>query len=183
MDILQEKHAKAFYGKEFLTWLWFKSDTSTGRFTDDIELWVDDMISLESGDSEKPEKVILKGVKSKMSEAKLALRNGKQVIEAKFILIIGDDEWSFVLNSFDFSYRTLKTPKSEKAKREEEEDGYFYDKITLIESAVSAVDKLFEIFITKRVVAEEWEEERSKMWHWIINEAEEEEPAQANAAA
>jgi len=180
MDILQLMHSKSFYGKEFLTWLWFNSEVSTGRFTDNIELWVDDTISLESVDGDKPEKVILKGVKSKMSEAKLALRNGKQVVEAKFILIMGDEEWIFVMNSFDFSYRALKTPKTEKPSSSDEEDGYFLDKINLIEKVVYAMDDLFEVFMRKRLEPELWEEERKKIWSWILGETE---PCKSSATA
>ncbi len=174
MDVMQAMHSKYFYGKEFLTWLWFKSETNTGRFTENIELWVDNAITLQSDDGENPDKVILKGSGAKMSEGMLALKNGKQVVEGKFILIMDDQEWSFMLDAFRLSFRALKTPKTMK-QSEDEEDAYFLDKVKLIEKAVSAVDQLFKQFMDIRLEPVDWTDEGKKIWEWILRETESQE--------
>ena len=62
MDILSLIHNKKFFGREFLTWLWFQSDSKSGMIALDesqkVEIWVDNKIILESADEETLEKVI-----------------------------------------------------------------------------------------------------------------------------
>jgi hypothetical protein len=65
MDFLDVLREKAFLGREFLTWLWFKSDQTGGRIEvpgkNVVEVLFLDRMTLDLSDVETPQTVTLKG--------------------------------------------------------------------------------------------------------------------------
>jgi recombination associated protein RdgC len=155
MDILELLHDKEFLGREFLTWLWFRSETQQGTFTlDDSQqagLWFDDKVVLQS---EGKEIITCQGENSALTEARHALRDGKKVTQARIKLIIGDDEWSFCLDSGWLNFRGLKTPKV-MLDTKEDPDGLFYEKVFLLDKVVSVVEQVFIQFLKVRI-SDQW---------------------------
>jgi len=170
MDILSLIQNKKFLGREFLTWLWFQSDSKSGMIALDesqtVEIWVDNKIILESADEETPEKVICQGDSSEMLEARQALIQGKKVSQACFRLYMKDDEWRFTLDDSRLDFRACKTPKIILDKKEDPE-GLFYEKTFLLQEAVRVVEQVFIQFIKIRI-SPQWEKtELPALQQWI----------------
>lgn len=170
MQLLEKVAKTGFMGKEFLVWLWFRTETDRGLFKlggkDAAELWFDGKITLQSETERGLETIICAGEAPSMREARFALAKNKEIIEATLKLLIGDDEWSFVLDSTWMNFKSFKTPKVMQDRREDP-DGVFYDKIFLIEKAVSALDEIYFSFIKLRLSPEWTNEEHPALIKWI----------------
>ncbi|RJR42267.1 MAG: hypothetical protein C4576_16470 [Desulfobacteraceae bacterium] len=169
MQVIDRARDYGFLGREFLVWLWYKSQTNQGRFSlgeaGEGELWFDCRVVLQS-EEEGTEKVICMGEKSNLREARFALAEYKSVTEAMLKLIIGDDEWSFTLDSTWMNFRSFKTPKVVQD-NDKDPEGLFYEKFQLIEKALSAMDFIYASFIKIRLSPEWSSEELPALVKWI----------------
>ena len=167
MDILDLLHKKEFLGREFLTWLWFKSEIQGGSFTLDNSqqavLWFDDRVVLQSDGKEM---VTCQGENSELTEARHALREGKKVTQAKIKLIIGDNDWSFCLDSTWLNFKSLKTPRVMLDTKEDPE-GLFYEKAHLLATPISTVEQLFTQFLKIRISTEWDKKEVPAIRQWM----------------
>jgi len=159
MDLLEQLNKTEFLGREFLTWLWFKSETSDGKFdlgeTGEAQLWFCDRVTLKSEGSQSVQTVTCCGENSDLREARYALAENKKVTQAKILLVVGDEEWTFSLDSTWLNFKSLKTPQIEQDTKEDPE-GLFLEKVSLINKAVSIVETIFLSFIKLRT---------SQAWH------------------
>ena len=171
MQILERVKETEFMGNEFLVWLWFRSETGRGLF--DIgergtaELWFDGKITLQSETERGVETIICTSETTNMKEARFALTEYKKITQAAIKLDIGGNNWwSFILDSTWMNFKAFKSPKVMQDK-EEDPDGIFYEKMYLIEEAVSVMDGVYQYFIELRV-SPEWEtEEHPALVKWI----------------
>jgi recombination associated protein RdgC len=174
MGLLEHIAKTEFLGSEFLTWLWFKSETNNGLFDIEevgkIELWFYDDLKLEKGGKLDKESLVCKGSASDLKEAKLGLSAGKKLKEARIKLIVDDEEWFLTLDSLYLDFKQLKTPKVEIDSFESEQnekDALFYEKIFLIEKAVSIIDNLLQLFIKDRMSPQWASESVAALNQWI----------------
>ena len=170
MQLLERVGSTEFIGREFLVWLWFKSETGEGSFplgeAGSAEIWYDGRIVLQPDQDDRDEKVICLGDTSRSREARFALAERKAVTEAKIRLSIGDDEWSFILDATWLNFKSFKTPRVVQDDKEDP-DGLFYEKFYLIEQALSALDAVFSSFIKLRLSAD-WEaRELPALLQWV----------------
>ena len=170
MQLMERVQGSEFLGREFLVWLWFKREIDEGRFDlgelGYVELWFDRKIVLQSETDEGTEKIACSGDNPHLKEARFALTKNKQIIEAMLKLMIGDHEWSFVLDSTWMNYKSFTTPKV-LLDKDEDPEGLFYEKFFLLEKAVNAMDSIFSIFVKLRT-SPEWEkEELPALQKWI----------------
>jgi len=170
MQLLEKARETEFLGNEFLVWLWFRSETDRGLFDlgekGTAELWFDGKITLQSETERGVETITCAGETPNMKEARFALAEDKRIIQAAIKLDTGDNQWSFILDSTWMNFKTFKSPKVIQD-REEDPDGIFYEKMFLIEEAVSVMDEIYQSFIKLRV-SPEWEtEERPALIKWI----------------
>ena len=161
MDVLDRVRQTEFLGRDFLVWLCFKSETVNGQFDfgdKHAEVWFDGKITLQSENGEDIETVVCSGENTELKEARFALTENKKTTQALIKLIIGDDEWSFILDSTWMDFRSFKTPKVVQDKKDDPEgEGFFYEKVLLIEQAVTTVDAIFLNFIRLRL-SSEWKD-------------------------
>jgi hypothetical protein len=170
MQLLERLGSTEFIGREFLVWLWFKSETGEGAFPlgegGNAELWFDGRLVLQPDRNGREEKVICLGETSRSREARFALAEHKSITEAKLKLRIGDHEWSFILDCAWLNFKSFKTPGVMEDYREDPE-GFFYEKFSLIEQALSAVDFIYSSFIRLRL-SQEWESrELPALLQWV----------------
>jgi recombination associated protein RdgC len=170
MQLLEKVRETEFLGSEFLVWMWFRTETGRGFFElgdkGTAEIWFDGKITLQSETERGVETIACSGETPNMKEARFALAEDKKVTQAAIKLDIGDNQWSFVLDSTWMNFKTFKAPKVIQD-RKEDPDGVFYEKMFLIEEAVSAMNKIYESFIKLRV-SPEWEsEERPALVKWV----------------
>jgi hypothetical protein len=170
MQLLEKARETEFLGNEFLVWLWFRSETGRGLFDlgekGTAELWLDGKITLQSETERGVETITCAGETPNMKEARFALAGDKRIIQAAIKLDIGDNQWSFILDSTWMNFKTFKSPKVIQD-REEDPDGIFYEKMFLIEAAVSVMDEIYRSFIKLRVSPEWGTEEHPALIKWI----------------
>jgi hypothetical protein len=169
MDILDKIEKTEIIGKDFLAWLWFKSETQKGVFDlgDDLhaEIIIDGKMTLET--DEIQDSVTCSCASPLMKEARFALMENKKITKAAIKLTINEeDEFFFRLDSRWMNFRLFKTPKVIQDLKDDPE-GFFYEKTGLVERAVAIMDSVFLNFIKIRV-SPEWESsELPALIKWI----------------
>ncbi len=170
MDLWERMNHTEFMGREFLTWLWFKSEERDGMFPvapiGEVGLWLDDRVTLKSDSDEAPETVVCSGENSDLKEARFALAEGKKITQARFRMEIAENEWSFTLESAALNVRSMRPPRVVVDTREDPE-GLFFERVKLLELAISALDGIFFGFVKMRL-SDEWEaKEVPAIARWI----------------
>ena len=171
MDILEKIEKTETIGKDFLLWLWFKSETRGGVF--DVgdgtraEILIDGRMTLET--DEVQDSVSCSCANPLMREARFALMENKKITKAAIKLVINEeDEFFFRLDSRWMNFRLFKTPRIIQDLKDDPE-GFFYEKAGLIEKATTIMDYVFMNFIRIRI-SPEWESsELPALIKWIKN--------------
>lgn len=159
-------------GREFLTWLWYKSEERNGTILipgiGETEIHLVRRLVLESGEGEYSESVVCQGVHADLKEGREALRRGKKVKEARLRLIRDAAAWEFTFKADRFQFQSMKIPVVADMDEEEQEDsdGRILERIYLIETAVRIIDRLFAWFVSLRL-PENWQRERLRMEKWL----------------
>jgi hypothetical protein len=161
-------------GQDFLTWLWFKSETRRGEFTDEngqaFELYMEQKISVQGGEGEAVETTQVSGLLSELREAKMGLAMGKKVTKATLRIEQDPDAWQVAVSSQDFTVSGLKTPKVETRKEEgEDPDAAFLEKMYLIERCMGFLDAAYVEFLQLRL-GPGWDKERAALRSWLGGE-------------
>ncbi|HTY23839.1 MAG TPA: hypothetical protein VMC85_11950 [Desulfomonilaceae bacterium] len=174
MDFLDILREKAFLGREFLTWLWFKSEQTGGRIElpgqKVIEVIFLDRMTLDLSDVDTPQTVTLKGEHSELREGLAALREGKKIEEARISVRSGSNDFTTVVKATWFSFGSFRTPRVVPPEESEEGiEGAFLEKVYLIEEGMEAIDALFEYFLSLRI-SEAWETmELPALRQWVAS--------------
>lgn len=162
-------------GQEFLTWLWYRSDTApVFKSPDggpDFTVSMEQRIVVQGGEGEARETASVSGVMSDLREARLGLTTGKQVTRALVRFSRDPEMWQVTLKAADFSLGSLKTPTVEKGDSQDDDpDALFYEKIQLTEVCLSFFDAMYEAFLDVRL-SSGWAEETKKIRDWAAHEA------------
>jgi DNA recombination-dependent growth factor C len=143
-----------FLGYEFLTWLWFLSETADGkiRLEDgrEAEVHLGDHLNLSLPDDGN-ERVICTTQASDLHEARTALQHGKLVDEAQLFIKMGENEYFLRLDTNLWAVRGLRTPKQMKDQVEEDLDGLFLEKMYFLEEVFACLDALYGQFLSLRL--------------------------------
>jgi hypothetical protein len=160
------------WGREFLTWLWFKSEERDGMITiapgEDVEMHFVRRIVLTSGDGDYSEHVVCQGMHSDLKEGKEALRQGKKIKEARIKLCRDTASWEFTFKADQFQFQSLKLPEAMGMEDDERDDeGKTLERIYLLEQAEKTMERLFESFLQIHI-SRKWEtEEMTSMAKWL----------------
>ena len=159
-------------GRDFLTWLWFRSDVASSFFrTDDDQLFqvsMEKRVTVTGGEgNERETTTVAANTDSSLREARVGLRRGKKVTRA--LIHLTKDEFGFDVSvkAADFSLNSLKTPKIDKADRDDDPDSLFLEKVFLLETAVHLMDCLYRQFLDLRLDQDSWEKTTDKMMQWM----------------
>ncbi|MBQ7607285.1 MAG: hypothetical protein IJU76_04885 [Desulfovibrionaceae bacterium] len=159
-------------GQEFLTWLWYRSDTSPDSFvTEDGEgftVSMEQRIIVQGGNGDAKETASVSGAYSSLGEARFGLSMGKKVVRA--LLHIEKDSmiYQFVVKADDFTLSSVRTPTAPKDSLSEEDDpeSTFLEKLFLIENCADFLDTIYTVFIKLRL-SREWEQEVAEIRKWM----------------
>ena len=174
-DIIDLIVEKDFLGKEFLTWLWFRSDSAGGVVRAyngvDIAVTFERFIMLESGRGDSEESVTCRGLQASLSEGMSALASGKKVSKAHIRIGSGEYEWKLTILGSTFDISSLRVPKTVQAGHEEHEDLSYESRVLergfMIVTAIKTMDQLFHTFLMKRLSDDEWPMEKQGINEWI----------------
>lgn len=161
-------------GREFLTWLWFKSEERNGRIalskSEEVELHLLKRIALEAGEGEYSQGVVCSGLHAELKEGKEAIRQGKRVKEAGIKLHHDQNEWEFNFKADAFYFQSLKMPVVDWQETPEDPSASLLERIYLIENAVKTIDKIYESFLAIRFSTEWAKNEKPRMSKWLKKE-------------
>jgi hypothetical protein len=169
--------AKGFLGREFLTWLWFTSETGVQpialsgiRPKDKLqcEIWIEDRIKLQSMSAVHHENSLKGGDPSQSPEAAVALSEGKLPKELKIgIHIENYGDFITTINAKDLDPRSLHLPKLEDTENgPSTEDGLVNLRLQQLDAFFRAFDGLFLRFLQERTDPS-WEQNghrEMKLW-------------------
>ena len=168
---------KAFIGREFLTWLWFKVESSDelqkvhstfDKKTYHFDLWIEDYLIFESPSSMTHTQTLRGGTPSQSIEAAAALKTGKFIKQMKIGLSIeGFGEFSATLSDSDLFPRSLKFMRVH-------EDGNhnadgLADRIVMVEAFLAVFDLIFQDFLRARIKDSWLSLDAKKIRSWINN--------------
>lgn len=162
-------------GQEFMTWLWFRSDTAptfkNPEGGPDFTVSMEQRIVVQGGEGEAKETASVSGVMSELREARLGLATGKQVTRALVLFTRDPEVWQVTLKAADLSLSGLKTPTVEKGDSPDDDpDALFYEKVHLTEVCLSFIDTVYAEFLRLRL-SRDWEEETKNIRDWAAREA------------
>ena len=146
--------AGRFIGREFLLWLWWRTDREFGRVElaqfGEVDFWVDDRIQFRTtGDD--PQTSDLKGGAPAMTpEARMAVLSGKSVETLRLGLRVKEREYSLEIRGEGLEVGGLKVPGEIKDGIDER----IYERMFLLEEATGILDTLYYEFLDERLGAE-----------------------------
>ena len=166
MDLLNRIEHTRFLGREFLTWLWYRSELQEGLFDvgdKRIEVWFDAKLTLEALGDIKEQNVIKSESPTETEEARASLQSGKYVKEARLRVVHDQKQWTLTVKADDLSLHGLKIP----ALLSKEDDDQLYERFYLMEEVEDVVDHLFAGFLDVRLSDARWGEEVTALRTWI----------------
>lgn len=169
LKFLQEN--RAFLGREFLTWIWFKSESQDHKVHvknfGPFQILIDSKMTLSSTSGSVRENSLKGNAPSYAREAGAALAAGKMLSEAKFILQNQDLHWSFVLSADDFSLRSVQLPGIV----QDSSKSHFSQRIRYSQMLNEILDSLYDEYISIRIAADRFAEECAEMQRWLQTKA------------
>jgi len=162
----------SFLGREFLTWLWFKSEERGGTILipdkGDIGLHFTRRMVLESGEGQYAERVACQGYYADLKEGITALQKGKKIKEARLKLSVDSNEFEVTLKADKFQFQSLKPPPTLKfGEEEEEKEGRILERVYLIETVIRTMEQLFNLFLSHRTSPEWISSEIPRIQKWM----------------
>lgn len=158
--IIAQEHEKSTtrkisLGSEFLTWIWFYSDHTNGQMKTlkgkDFSFSIGGRIVLGQVIEERVQKVICMDTASVLTEARAALKEGKQIQEVQINVTAGENNYSFTLDTGLWAIKSLKTPPLAPSWENDDPDGRFYEKMYFLEEILEIIDALYHHFLTFRL--------------------------------
>ena len=161
-------------GQEFLTWLWFRSETSPVFRMDEDSLAggpftvaMEQRIVVRGGEGEHQETAAVSGSLSPLREARLGLQTGKLVVRALVRLEKDGMDWQVTLRAEDLSPNAFRTPKVAAKDASDDPDAIFLEKIFFIEQGLAMLDKMYRQFLDIRIAEASWQKESAAIAQWM----------------
>ena len=89
MDLSLVERENVLLGQDFLTWLWYKTDSETVLFALEdkrtFSLQMEQRVSVQGGEGEGVETATVSSPRGELTEAKTGLRTGKKVNKAQLL--------------------------------------------------------------------------------------------------
>ena len=173
VDVHKAELLSPFIGQDFLTWLWFSTETGRGSWTlhtgESVLVSMAQRVAVQGGEGESRDTATSAGPHSRLREARLGLRTGKKVDQARVHMEMDELAWQVQLRADDFALSGLRTPKVElKVEEGEDPDARFLEKMYLIDKCLEIIDLAFLSFIHIRL-GDEWRSEAKAVQEWIFS--------------
>lgn len=173
---LQSVDYKAFLGVEFLTWLYFQSESRGGAVflpgKGDCRVNFERFVWMEQGEGPQMDVLVCRGLQSQLSEVRAGLLAGKKISRGHLRISYGEEEFSLTVygRSLDVSGLRFKGKKAPEETNDEEglsREADVLEKTYLLTQAVEVLEGLFAIFLGKRLAFQAWEAEKRSFREWL----------------
>ncbi len=165
-DEIEDALAGASLGQDFLTWLWFYSETAGGTLDTDVGTFaaaVEGPLMFVMEGAGAHVALLRKGSPELSAEAKTALVSGKKLARAHLTLASGDTAWTCTLDATDFVFRSIRLP------REEALDAVsrFHSRVVALGTLRDAFLAFFDRFVRQRFDPAAWRGVCDEMKQWV----------------
>ncbi len=166
MGLVELIQQKAFIGREFLTWLWFRSERDGQvEMRDDkpitVEILGPILLEAQYGDARAS---ALKGDSPATSpEAQTALIEGKKLRRTRLTFKRESTEWSVTIDGETFSISGLSIPNPGRMPFED----YLSLRTEMLLDFDQVLDSLFEEFLVLRLDNDAWTGELMEIHSWV----------------
>ncbi len=172
VDVHKADLLAPFIGQDFLTWLWFCTETGRGTWTlgtgETVALSMTQRVAVQGGEGESRDTATSAGPQSRLREARLGLRTGKKVHQARVHMEMDENTWQVQVRAEDFALSGLRTPKVElRVEEGEDPDARFLEKMYLIDRCLEVLDLAFSSFMERRLESD-WGREVQAVKAWIL---------------
>lgn len=157
-------------GHDFLTWLWFVSESQGGLINlndSQFAMMISGPLKFVCEGQGAHETMLRRGLPEVSAEAKIALLGGKKLSRAKFTLARGNETWETTVDADQFIFRGLKLPEGEKL----DPVSRFQERMAALDVFQQAFLRSFAIFLHQRVSPEQWKPVQSSIHEWVANRA------------
>jgi hypothetical protein len=165
---LEDREVGLVIGQDFLTWLWYMSESEKGAIALEdgrsVSVLIEGPLTFQMLGEGAHLAVLRKGMPMISAEAKSALSAGKKLKQAKCSLTVDEAAWSFTLDADDFVFRGMKLPESEERL---DPLSRFQDRLLQLSRFMDVFFSLYDEFLARRVQPEEWREEVLRIRHWV----------------
>ncbi len=171
MDVLSLLNEYVFLGQEFLTWLWYESETEQQLTLDSgkqVLLMLGDRLVLGPVQGSEGVRVTVKGQEVSLAEAREALRRGKQVEAMRLGLEIDGEEFWMNLRGADLAVSSMRMPPT--APGEDGEEGLILERIALAETALATIEELFGRYLARRLDDHQAQELLRDLRQWVAGQ-------------
>ncbi len=155
-------------GREFLTWLWFASETSGNRIHVEngspIVVLVEGPMRFFNEGNGAFSAVISKGVPENSAEAKSCLVANKKLKQARVVFCRNEEtQWRFTLSADDFAVKGMKLPQTESI----DAVSRFQERMAFLEEWRNDFTMIFNSYLDIRTDSRAWPLEISRIREWI----------------
>jgi len=140
---------RSFFGREFLTWLWYMSDAGTSTYQvgrDSLSVAISGVMRLDCDFRMTGSDMIRCDAPARAPESRAAIAIGKQPVKAGLILGGRAGDYSLILDGPAFNVSGLRLPESENADRR----GRLEERFTQVTEVAGMLDTLFGLFLGGR---------------------------------
>jgi hypothetical protein len=156
-----------FLGREFLTWLWFKSETQNHKIQTkhygEFQLFIDNKIVLSSASGSVRENSLKGGSPAYAQEASAALSSGKMLQEAKFVLQNHELHWGFSISADDLALKSIRLP----VVAQENTMEHFTQRIAYTRMLNDIIEELYKEYMNLRLT-NLFEKEAENIQQWLV---------------
>lgn len=155
-------------GRDFLTWLWYFSESNTGGRIElknygNVSLFIEGPLTFTLVDEAEGagETVVKKGAPTNSAEAKAALEVGKKLKKAKITLAQGENLWNGTFDADKFCFSGLKLPDGE----ETELHSMFEERVNFLNIFQLAMAEYYKTFVNS-LQSDNWATEQAEILKW-----------------
>ena len=153
-------------GDDFLTWLWFVSETRGGIMrveAGDFMFMVEGPLTFAMEGEGAHEALLRRGAPEVSSEAKIALLSGKKLRRARLLIARGSETWQTTLDADQFTFRGMKLPEGEKL----DPISRFEERMRLLKTFTDAFLGMYTQFLKERMLPDTWLQVQKKIHGWV----------------
>lgn len=158
-----------FLGEEFLTWLWFRWETSGGEFTLPggrvVGIALDDLLTFAAPSDDETEQTLRRGLPTKTAEARTGLRQGRRLRKARLLLAEGSRTWAATLDATTLTLLGTRLP--EDAEEVESDPDRTADRVANWLALHEIVQALYGVFLRERLQPDYRDKGGARQAQWM----------------
>lgn len=158
-----------FLGEEFLTWIWFRWETTGGEFPLPggriVGVALDDFLAFAAPSDDETEQTLRRGLPTRTAEARTALRQGRRLKKARLLIAEGSRQWSATLDGATLTMTGVRLP--EDAEEVEGDPDRTADRAANWIALHEIVQALYGVFLKERVADDYRQTKAEQQAQWM----------------